>query len=254
MAQTKRVTRQPAFVLRRRPYSESSLLLDIFSRQYGLQIVLAKGARRLKSNYRGVLHPFQSLTIGWSGRRELMTLTQAEMVGYQPALGMENLKCGFYANELLLRFLHRGDPHEELFDQYALLLGRLYDGLDADWSLRLFEKAALADIGYGLVLDHEVLTNRPIQTDKRYLYVPDKGPINADNASFAGVSISGQALTDLLNEKPGDRPHRSECKRLMQVCLQQHLNAKPLQCRKVFRQVAKLREGGSTESVISSTA
>lgn len=246
MAQVKRFFKQAGYVLRRRPYSESSLLVEIFSREHGVQVLLAKGARRLKSSYRGLLHCFQPLLLSWSGRHELMTLTHAESINYRTRLPLQELVCASYANELLLRFLHRGDSHEQLFDAYENLLLHLHSGLDNEWALRLFEKYTLADIGYGLVLDHEVTNNNPINREGNYIYVPDRGPINNKSSSLSGLDISGRSLLDLDREELSESSSKLECKRLMQMCIAVHLDAKPLHSRNFFRQVARFSQQRNT--------
>ena len=95
-----RVKGQPGFVLHRRPYSETSLLVDLFSREHGRLTVIAKGARQRKSQVRGVLRPFGLITLGWSGKGEVKTLTQCESPAPAFNLRKRRLFCGYYLNEL----------------------------------------------------------------------------------------------------------------------------------------------------------
>ena len=120
-----RVQSQPAFVLHARDYSETSLLLEVFAARQGRLGLLAKGARRPSSRLRGVLNPFQPLLLSWSGRGELPVLTAAEPNGDLPPLTGAVLYCGFYLNELLLKFLAREDPHEALYGVYQDAIMRL---------------------------------------------------------------------------------------------------------------------------------
>ncbi len=237
MTAQRRVQKQAAFVLHRRPFSESSLLVDAFSRDYGRVALLAKGARRLKSPYRALLQCFHPLSVGWSGKRELLTLTQAE--SSSPAITMRGkcLMCAWYANELLTRFLHRGDPHERLFDAYTTLLLNLGSRSNSEWALRLFEKALLRDVGYGLVLDHEVAESRPIEPETTYKYVPDSGPIEADLENSRGIPLQGQTLLALHHETMPADIYQREAKRLIRVLLFNHLEGRLLRSRAVFRQM-----------------
>lgn len=66
---------QRAFILHTRPYGETSLLLEAFSAEFGRIGLLAKGARRGKSPWRGLLQPFRLLLMSWRRRRELGLLT-----------------------------------------------------------------------------------------------------------------------------------------------------------------------------------
>src|SRR5437762_1362429 len=114
-----RVDAQPALVLHSYPFRETSLVIEVFTRDFGRVALVARGARRPRSALRGVLLAFQPLLVSWSGKGELYTLIRAEWHGaYQPLRGL-SLICGFYLNELLLKLLPRHDAHERLFDTYA---------------------------------------------------------------------------------------------------------------------------------------
>ena len=114
-----RIQQQPAYVLHPRAYRETSLILEVLSRDHGRVAMVARGAKRPKSKWRNLLQPFRPLLISWSARGELGTLTSAEQVAAPPSLAGEALFCGMYVNELLTRLLHRGDPHAEVFERRA---------------------------------------------------------------------------------------------------------------------------------------
>src|SRR3970282_94597 len=134
-----RIHQQPAYVLHHRDYSETSLLLEVFRAHNGRIGLIAKGARRASSRMRVILKPFQRLLIGWSGKGELAVLTGAEQDAGAPALAGAALYCGFYLNELLLRLLHRHDPHEALFAAYRIALDALGRGGAHEAAMRVFE-------------------------------------------------------------------------------------------------------------------
>ncbi len=236
MSGPRRVQRQPAWILQRYPYGESSLLVDLFSRDFGRMMVLSKGARRLKSPQRGLLHPFQDLLVGWSGRRELVTLTRVESAGRWRRLTGASAMCGWYASELLSRFLQRGDPHETLFDAYGELLSRLGGEAD-DWSLRLFETVLLGEVGYGLVLDHEVTGNGPLEAGRRYRYIPGRGPADEAVAGNAGVAVAGETLIALRSATLPSRPVRREARILTARLLAAQLDGRELRSQGVMRQM-----------------
>jgi DNA repair protein RecO (recombination protein O) len=237
MATLRRISKQPLYVLMRRPYSESSLVLDGFSRDFGRVPLLAKGARRLKSPYRGLLHAFTPLSVDWSGRRELVTLTRAEPLGAAHQLPGRALMCAWYASELLVRFLHRGDPHDALFDAYARLLDELARGEDSEWALRLFETALLFDVGYGLVLDREATGRLPIRSDGRYLYIKDRGPVAEGGEGLAGIPVGGEALIALREGICPRIEARREAKLLTRALLAGLLEGRLLKSREVFLQM-----------------
>src|SRR5690606_8784771 len=113
-----RVGDEPAFLLHMVPYRETSLVVDLFSRNHGRIGAVAKGAKRPRSALRAVLLQFQPLTVGWSGRNELRTLVGAEWRGGLTSPAGQALLSAFYMNELLIRLLPREDPHPGLFDGY----------------------------------------------------------------------------------------------------------------------------------------
>ncbi|GJL80459.1 MAG: DNA repair protein RecO [marine bacterium B5-7] len=245
MSSPRRIHKQPAFVLNRRPFSESSLIVDLFTRDYGRVGVLAKGARRLKSPYRGVLQVFNPLAVGWSGRRELVTLTRAEPVTRPFNLIGQRLVCGWYSNELLTRSLLRGDPHEQLFDSYSELIDVLSTGAHAEWSLRMFETALLKDVGYGILFDRDVVTKSHIDANRNYLYLAGRGPVEEGVEGFSGLPVGGRALIALATGELPPLDIQQEAKRLTRMLLVDLMEGRTLKSRSVFRQM--YRTGGEPD-------
>src|SRR3989338_5522649 len=124
----RRAEHEPGFVLHAYPYKETSLIVEAFTRRFGRAGLLARGARRPRSMMRGVLLAFHPLRLTWSASAELGTLISAEWSGGQATPAGPGLMCGFYIQELPLRLLPRGGPHEALFDAYAEALARLTAG------------------------------------------------------------------------------------------------------------------------------
>src|SRR5450432_3980929 len=109
---------QPAFVLHTYAYRETSLIVEAFTADHGRVAMVARGARRPRSETRGLLQAFQPLALSWAGGGELKTLLKAEWGGGLPLPRGAALLCGFYLNELLLKLLAREDPHAALFRDY----------------------------------------------------------------------------------------------------------------------------------------
>jgi DNA repair protein RecO (recombination protein O) len=128
------------FVLHTYPYSETSLIVETFTREHGRVPMVAKGAKRRNSSLRGALMQFQPVAFSWSGKNDLRSLTQAEWLGGLPMLAGDALFCGFYLNELLLKLLARDDAHERLFDCYEEALRALGSGAAEAAVLREFER------------------------------------------------------------------------------------------------------------------
>lgn len=151
-----RVQDAPAYLLHATAWRETSLVVQVFTRQYGVVAMVAKGAKRPHSVLRPVLNAFQPLSLAWSGAGEVKTLTRAESVGIQPLRGRAFMSA-WYMNELILRLLPREDAHPTLFDAYHEALAQLADsgpesgsGLPISALLRKFEWALLQETGYGL--------------------------------------------------------------------------------------------------------
>ena len=142
-----RVNGQPGFVLHSYPYKETSLIVDVFTRDHGRVPLVAKGAKRPHSTLRGVLQTFQPLQLAWSGKSEVRTLVSAEWVGGLRPLERSALLCGFYLNELLVKLLARDDPHPVLFDHYVSALNQLAHDEPPTIVLRKFELALLKETG-----------------------------------------------------------------------------------------------------------
>jgi DNA repair protein RecO (recombination protein O) len=230
-----RVDQEAAFVLHATRYRETSLLLEIFSRHHGRIGLVARGASRPKSGLRALLSPFSPLVVNWSGKGELATLCGAETDSSAIGLAGEALFCGLYMNELLVRVLHRHDPHELLYDRYVASLLRLQGADSVAETLRIFEKHLLQQLGYGLVLEHEVAQNLPIVAEVVYDYLPERGPVTASGSEAIGVRVRGATLLALAAERITEPESLHESRQLMRVCLAPHLGDRPLHSRKLFR-------------------
>jgi DNA repair protein RecO (recombination protein O) len=235
-----RVQLEPAYVLHGRPYRESSLLLEVMSRSQGRTGLVARGARGSRSRWKNLLQPFRPLLLSWNQRGELGTLTAAEQVASMPLPRGDALFCGFYVNELLLRALHRSDPHESLFESYRQLLVDLASQQAPQPLLRVFERDLLEAVGFGLQLGTEHGSGAPVDPAGRYRYVPGTGPVRIDTHPAAGVedsailAVSGEALLALQSTRIEER-HLAELKSLMRQLLQYHFGDKPLVSQALFR-------------------
>ena len=228
-----RVELNPGFILHNRSYRETSLLLDVFSRLYGRVSLVAKGARRQKNNKRALLQPGRKINIAWSMRRELGTLTLVEPCRDSRPCGAGGLLTVFYINELLVRLLHRHEPHPELFDAYEETIDKLYDMSTEQQTLRIFEKRLLDALGYGLVLDVDTQGNA-IRPAGHYNYLPEQGPVPGATTGAGGLTISGQTLLALAAESLVDKSVLAEAKQLMRMVLRHLLGDKPLASRDLY--------------------
>src|SRR5437899_2499222 len=178
-AQPLRRDDQPAFVLHAYPYRETSLIVEAFTPDFGRVALVARGAKRPRSELRGLLQGFQPLLLSWSGQQELKTLQKAEWRGGLPRLRGAALLCGFYLNELLLKLLPREDAHPRLYAIYEAALAELAAGAEQAPLLRRFELQLLSELGYALPLTTETDTGAAIDPAASYHYAFDRGPQRA---------------------------------------------------------------------------
>lgn len=238
-----RLEDEPAFVLHSYPYRETSLVLEVLSRQHGRVALIARGARRPKSALRGLLMSFQPLLLSWFGKHELRTLHRAEWQGGQPQLTGTALLCGFYLNELLLNLMVRDDPHEQLFDYYRHTLHRLANETDHAATLRCFEKHLLQELGYALLLTQEADTGEPINALAPYRYVLEHGAVRAtpnDSDTSEGILLQGKTLYDMATDDYRDAVSAQQSKQLMRMLLNHHLAGKTLHTRELIRDLQKI--------------
>ena len=201
----RRIAQQPAYVLHHYDWSESSLILETFTRQHGRVALVAKGAKRPSSSLRPVLR--------WGGDAEIRTLKSAEWAGGHVMPTGQALLSGYYANELLMRLLARDDAHPALFDAYAALVHTLAlhsgaagqaDVLHA--ALRAFELLLLRETGHLPALNAQTLTLAPVQAGARYCLVPEGGLRQATDGD--GAWLDGAhwlALHHALQERGSAR-------------------------------------------------
>ena len=188
----KRISDEPAYVLHRYDWSESSLILEVFTRNHGRMALVAKGVKRPSSSFRPILLPLQPLHLSFGGDTEIKTLKGAEWQGGHVMPTGEALMSGYYLNELLLALLAREDPHPELFDVYASVVAVIASehGEVLESALRTFELLLLREIGLLPLLDAQTMTLLALHPEERYSLVPEGGLRQtnaADRANLTGA-------------------------------------------------------------------
>ncbi|MYL24508.1 DNA repair protein RecO [Halomonas alkaliantarctica] len=137
------MTPEPAFLLHRRPYRETSALIDLLTLHHGRVRAVAHGVQRPGSKSRQRLQPFTPLFVTWRGERELKRLMLMESRGQTALLVGEGLLCGLYANEIATRLLPIEMPAEEAFAFYTALMEALPLPAERALALRRYEWALL---------------------------------------------------------------------------------------------------------------
>jgi DNA repair protein RecO (recombination protein O) len=234
-----RITGQPGFVLHSYPYKETSLIVDVFTRDHGRVSLVAKGAKRPHSKLRGVLQTFQPLSTAWSGKSELRTMTDAEWVGGLLPLEKTALLCGFYLNELLVKLLARDDPHPVLFDHYVATLNQLAHNEPAQIVLRKFELALLRETGVAADFTRCIDTRSRVEPDELYVVDPERG-VRQARIDDAWPAVAGKTLLDMDKEDYADGVTQSQSKQLMRFLLAHHLGGAPLNTRQILIDLMQL--------------
>lgn len=234
-----RVSSQPGFVLHSYPYKESSLIVDVFSRQYGRVALLAKGAKRPYSQLRGVLQTFQPLTLSWSGKSELQTVTAAEWVGGMLPLEKNALLCGLYLNEIMVKLMQRDDPQPLLFDEYVTTINQLAHDEPAPIVLRKFELNLLKTAGVVSDLSFCIIQRTQVLPDKLYIVDPETGTMPAEESDLR-PKVHGKTLLDMQAEDYSDTNTQLQSKFLMRFLLAHHLHGVPINTRQILMDLQNL--------------
>ncbi|MDX1795465.1 MAG: DNA repair protein RecO [Hydrogenovibrio sp.] len=242
-----REVQQLAYVLHRRPYRETSLLVTFLTAERGKQNAIVRGVRSSSKTARvkqAWLQPFQSLNVSWSEKpnqqSDLVTLRLLEPAKVRfPLMGEANI-CGLYLNELLYRLLYPTIVSESLFHTYQQTL---YDLAKAEgrnrqaWILRQFEFSLLTELGYGFDLEKDS-NGVAICPEGRYVFLPEYGFVEQTTPAAGELEadrcIDGRCLVDFLNQTYSEACLPS-MKRLFRQVLASHLGDKPIQARALFQ-------------------
>lgn len=227
-------SQEPAYVLHRRPWRETSLLVDVFTLNHGRMTVIARGASSTKSPLKAQLQPFQPLMLDWTGRGDLKTLTQVD-VRHGPALTRTlALYSGLYLNELLQRVLPVADPHPTLFAAYIEALEQLSQAADVEPVLRHFEHVFASALGYDFAWDLATDTGQPVEPGGQYCYDPEQGIVATPGPGVRLQNLPGQVLQALAGGDLQSEPCRRMAKRVMRVLVDYLLQGRPLNSRSLF--------------------
>jgi DNA repair protein RecO (recombination protein O) len=233
-----RVFLQPAYVLHKQPFQNSSLLLDFFCLDYGRVRAVARGARRAQSKYRSQLQVFQPLLVSFTGKGDVKTVVSAESSVGAIELTGERLFSGFYVNELITRLVLSNVEHADLYQRYQETLIGLAGAGEIQGVLRRFEISLLDELGYGINLEQDCVSRQPIEAERTYLFVPDLGFEHvADIDERAGQQMnlfSGKHILALRALEFSDRDCVKAAKLITRLALAAHLGGKPLHSRSLF--------------------
>lgn len=225
---------QPGYLLHQQNYRETSLILDVLTKDLGRISLLAKGVRKPKSKTAGVLRPFIPLSLSFVGKTTLKTLTQVEVIDRAFELKGMALYCGFYVNELVSSFLHKEDPYPEVFYDYQDCIMQLAQSDLYGPALRKFELNLMDNIGYGVQLGMDLRHERLIDSNKKYLFNKDEGLVESVDGLFSGSTLLAMEQRDFA-----DPAVLNEAKNLMRLVIDSRLQGKRLKSRAVINNIIK---------------
>lgn len=223
---------QPAYVLHSRAYRNTSLLVELFTKDAGRLTVVARGAKRPKSSWAGLLQPFVPISVSYVGQHDLKTLREVELSGGMIRLDHMRLWCGLYVNELIMKLIHQHDPHPELFVYYETLLRQLTSAseLVQEQRLRRFERELLKMLGYELQLHQDADSHEQIKPDAYYHYLPEIGLKQAPRyESDSSMIFSGRHILAIEADELDDLLVLRDAKKILRLALSPLLNYKVLQ-------------------------
>jgi DNA repair protein RecO (recombination protein O) len=247
------------FVLQSYDWSETSLIVELFTRERGRVVVAAKGAKRPTSNFRPVLLPFQPLMLllgktPADEQAEVLNLRSAEWAGGQPIMPAASLMAGYYLNELLLKLLARQDPHAGLFDAYADTVMALAQGVDEGTALRAFELLMLRELGVLPDLSTATLSAQALLPEAGYTLQAEAGLVSAAGG-LTGHRWVGLEAALAHGGAPAVRHACAGVAAALRVPLREllhyHLGHTTLRTRQVWQGVRKLTHSARAPAVKS---
>ncbi|MGL4666565.1 MAG: DNA repair protein RecO [Saezia sp.] len=256
------VHNEPAYMLHRYEWSESSLILELFTRNLGRVAVAAKGVRRPTSSFRSILLPFQPLLVSMGPEAEIRTLKGAEWAGGYAMPTGEALLIGYYLNELIMRLFARDDAQQNVFDAYAHTLAVIAQQEDEQLTqpmLRMFELVVLQALGVLPALNQEALTSNPLSGDGvLYTLDADIGLVRLDaseTSSFRpdkrvgvpdGVWLHIHEAFESENRVEAlplaVAPAVQELKAILRIILNHHLGTDFLYARQLMQRLQKFKK------------
>ena len=201
-----------AIVLRTVDFSESSLVVTLFTREMGKIGALAKGGRRLKGPFESALDLLALCRIVFlhKSSEALDILTEAKLLRrFRPAgRDLFGLYAAYYVAELLGELTDECDPHPELFDLADQTLQSLARGETVPRRVIRFELGALRLLGHMPSLDACVECSAPIEAAGRVAFGQlDGGVLCGDcrRGKKQVVSVSAGALRTMKQLADTDR-------------------------------------------------
>ena len=229
------------YVLRRRSYSETSLLLELLTDESQYVHAIYRGAKRAGAINVDLLAAY---AMSWRQKDGLVYIRSCEPKAAFRLVGGQ-LYAVHYLNELIRRGLRQNQSVAGVFEAYTEAL----DGLESDSNaiaqvLRKFEKTYLRLLGYGLTFHRERNSGDLIRRDGLYLFEPDQGffKVGDDSTRF----YSGRDLLAIAKDEYDNESTLRTAKVIFRQALDFHLGESTMKARDLLL-AASLRESSKLE-------
>ena len=220
------------FLLHQRAYGETSLIVEVFSKNNGKMSLMARGAKKPKSKFFGYLAPFTKLQVTYSGRSDMKTLTNIDRDFSISTNSFSKTSYSLlYINELLMRLLPKDAAQEDLFLLYEQFLYKVTRGDELEITLRHFELDLLDMLGYGLDFENDIDRNESIESNKNYSFVPERGFRESSNSNFSGEDIINIRTREL------SKVSKKYLKHLTTTAIHFCLDGRDLESRDIFKRI-----------------
>lgn len=221
---------QPAYVIHKRPYLNSSLLVSMFTRDFGLIKLIAKGARRAKSKFKSILEPFVSLEINYISKNTLSVLIDAECFEstQRQMLPVSRYYIGMYMNEMIFKLTHEHDEHTKLFDCYQKSLLEMCEQCSVSAILRKFEIVLLRELGYGIDFSYDANDREIIEEDSNYYFYANHGFVKIANIIDNAKIYSGKDIIAMGNLDFSENSTLASAKHVLKTVISKKLENNPI--------------------------
>lgn len=220
------------FLLHQRAYGETSLIVEVFSKNNGKMSLMARGAKKPKSKFFGYLAPFTKLQVTYSGRSDMKTLTNIDRDFSISTNSFSKTSYSLlYINELLMRLLPKDAAQEDLFLLYEQFLYKVTRGDELEITLRHFELDLLDMLGYGLDFENDIDRNESIESNKNYSFIPERGFRESSNSNFSGEDIINIRTREL------SKVSKKYLKHLTTTAIHFCLDGRDLESRDIFKRI-----------------
>lgn len=226
-----------AFVLHTRPYRESSLLVEFFSKDLGRFTAVARHKRNKHGGHH-LYQMFSPLKITVYGRGDLLTVKNAEPNGLPYFLNGQAQVCGLYVHELLMYTTVRFDPHPEIFLAYQHCMYALSQQPLPQKSLRVFELQLLEALGYGINFDVAGNMNAAIDEEAHYYFEDHRGFALIHPEKIMGNELrcfSGRLIKKIAILELTEAEDFQAAKRLTRLALTPILNGREIKSRALLK-------------------